>query len=173
MQLIVGFSRPKKKKILSSLIMAVEQTNYSHVYVKFYSKTYDRYLIYQASGTQVNFVGSCLFDNKNEVVQEFNISVDSSSFKEMITFCIDNAGVAYGVKQLAGIAIVKFGKFIGKNLSNPWRDNKQTYVCSELVGYILKDYANIHVDLKMDDLSPKDIHNILNKMHSDTATLVN
>jgi hypothetical protein len=99
--IVVGFSRPKKWNLLSWLIMKIQRTNYSHVYVKFYSNSLERELIYQASGLQVNFVGSILFYNHHLAVKEFELDVSDESHINALRFAVDKAGTPYSIKSLA------------------------------------------------------------------------
>src|SRR5690349_251313 len=99
----IGFSRPKKFNILSWLIMKVQRTEYSHVYVRFHSDSLDRDLIYQASGLQVNFVGGTLFKDHHLTVKEFSLSVTDETYKNTLQFAVDKAGMPYSIKQLFGI----------------------------------------------------------------------
>lgn len=49
----IGFSRHRGFAPLSWAIMAVERTNFSHVYIKFYSASMGRWLVYEATGKGV------------------------------------------------------------------------------------------------------------------------
>jgi hypothetical protein len=163
-KIVVGFSRPRKTKLLSTIIMAVEQTNYSHVYVRLYSATYDRVMIYQASGLQVNFVGLTHFLEHNQIVDEFEFEITEEAYKKMMQFAIDQAGVAYGMKQLIGMAIRKFGRWSGLGFKNPWADGHATYVCSELAAHIIKDYISGAIGTDLDDMDPSAVHEHLSQI---------
>lgn len=163
-KVVIGFSRPRKKSLLSTCIMAVEQTNYSHVYVRLYSATYERDLVYQASGLAVNFVGLEHFMDHNLVVDEFEFEISDSAYKKMMQFAIDNAGRPYGGKQLVGMGIRKLGLWAGTGWKNPWADGHQTYVCSELAAYIIKDYISGAIGTNLDDMDPLAVHEHLSQL---------
>lgn len=58
-QITIGFSKSKKFLPIGSwLIRAYMGTPYSHVYLKFYSQSLNRTLIYEAVGGGVRFIGS-------------------------------------------------------------------------------------------------------------------
>lgn len=154
----IGFSRPKEWHVLSALIMAVERTDYSHVYVRWHSDKYGRDLIYQASGLKVNFVGLDLFMSMNTIVDEFDFDVSDETYVKMVQFCIDNAGKPYGGKQLVGMGIKKLG------FENPFRDGKQTYVCSELGAYIVREFISEGIGTDLDDIDPLALHEYLSSL---------
>lgn len=156
-KIIVGFSRPKKWNILSYLIMKFQRTNYSHVYVKFRSESLNRDLIYQASGLQVNFVGSSLFYEHHIVVGEFELEISAEIYKKTLQFSVDKAGSPYSMKQLFNILLYTF---TGKSIL---KDGRNAYICSELVGEILSDNFKIVIDKDLDIVTPKDIYKILSK----------
>ena len=155
--LIIGFSRPTTFKLLSWLIQKIEKTEYSHVYAKFYSSTINRQIIYQASGLEVNFVGSELFYKNHIAVKEFSISVSDEVYLETMRFAVDSAGMPYSIKQLFGIL---FYMLTGKV---PVGDGRRGYVCSELMGQMLTQKLEKSVTKDLDLVLPKDIYNLLDK----------
>ena len=148
----IGFSRPKGK-ICPCFSWGIRLfqgwTPYSHVYIKINSKSLDRDLIYQASGTQVNFMGSELFYGHVHVFEEFEIQIKDEDYIEMMKFCIDNAGKPYSARDILAILFS----------SEKLLDGREKFICSELVGIILEDYADISSGKKIP--TPKDIYNLL------------
>jgi hypothetical protein len=163
-KIIFGFSKPKKFKPFALLIMLGYGIPYSHVYIKFHSDKYNRDLIYQASHSMVNFMGTEIFYRDNIVIEEFEIEISDNKKSEMITFAIDNVGKAYGVKQAFGMAIVRISELIGIKISNPFSDGNQTYVCSELGAYILEHFSGRDIPEKLDDVTPKDLYSYFIKL---------
>lgn len=153
-KLIVGFSRPKKFKIFAWAIMKVLKTDYDHVYLKFHSNTYDRDLIYQASKTMVNFVGSDLFNQDNVIFEEFEVSIAPDKKIELMQFLIDNAGKPYSVKEILGFAAMKLFKL----KDNPYRQNTNEYVCSVIAAYIVEHYTDRDLNDNYQDIDPKDLY---------------
>lgn len=152
----IGFSRPNKFKILSWLIRKVEKTEYSHVYIKFTSDKYKRNLIYQASGLQVNFVGETVFKDHCEIVKECIIQVSDETYTKMMTFAIDKAGYPYSLKQLFNIAI-----YMCTGKARILNSGRESYVCSELAGEMLKTILNVPISEDLDIVTPKDIDQAL------------
>ncbi len=153
----VGFSRPKKWNPLSWAIMKAQGAEYSHVYMKFYSSSLERELIYQASGLQVNFVGSKLFNDHHLTVHEFQFQISEESHKKALQFAVDNAGKPYSIKQLFSIlSYISINKPL-------FKDGRSAYVCSELIGQMLKEDLGIKVEQDLDLIMPKDIYQILLK----------
>jgi hypothetical protein len=163
--IIIGFSKPKKWKIFAWLIMKGYNIPYDHVYVKFHSSRYDRDLIYQASGTMVNFMSSSVFYNNNDVIKEFSIETNDEGKIKVMQFAIDNAGKPYGIKEAFGLALVRILDMISITIKNPFADGGFTYVCSEMGWYILEKIRNnIKIDKDPDDITPLDLYNILSNL---------
>lgn len=152
--MIVGFSRPKKFKIFSKLIRWYLKTPYSHVYMKFYSKSLDRWIIYEAVGNGVRFIGKNLFEKTVDIVEEFEIPITDEKQIEMLQWCVDNSGVKYGCLQNIGIVVAN----ILRLNKNPFKSGKN---CSELIAEAI-EHANIYKfnkDLNL--VTPKEIYNTL------------
>lgn len=156
----IGFSKPNnmRYKIFAWLIMKSYKTSYSHVYIKLRSENYERDIIYQASGTIVNFMSPDIFSSHNEIVEEFQVSLTDENYIKMMQFAIDNAGKPYGIKECFGLAIVRICDFFGKKISNPFKNEGKTYICSELAGFILREFDQVTFDKKQYDLTPLDIY---------------
>lgn len=132
-------------------------TPYSHVYMRLRSEKYDRDLIYQASGVMVNFMGPDIFANKNVVVAEYEIEISEEKYVPMMQFCIDNAGKPYGMKQVLGLAYVRLCELFGKTVKNPFSDGSNTYICCELIGFAMNEYAEEKLISNQDNWTPKSI----------------
>jgi len=158
-KLIIGFS--KSKMIGSKIIRWLEKSSFSHVYLKWHSDSYDRDIIYQASGLAVNFVGAKSFEEHHTVVKELEIEVTDEQFKACMQFCIDKSGVPYGFKSLVGMGYVKLMGKLGKKVNNPFRDGSKCFVCSELVGTILEKDFQIKLDLDLEIDGPEELYNKL------------
>lgn len=156
----VGFSRPKTWKPFAWLIMASYGIPFDHVYIKWHSGKLERDIVYQASGTMVNFMGQQFFDN-NVSVDEFEIPITPENKLAMIQFAMDNAGKPYGIKECFGLAWVRICALFGKKVKNPFKSDGSTYVCSELAGYILSNYAGITIDSDIADIDPKEAYDYL------------
>ena len=157
--IIIGFSTHKKFSILSSLIKCIEGTKFSHVYLKFESKSINRKLIYQASGLTVNFCGNDIFYSKNKDIAQFVIPVTEEEKIKILQKCVDLCGKPYGIKELFGLGLVKICAIYGKKIKNPFQDRSRTYICSELIATILMTIGFTFKDL--DSVSPKDLFNKL------------
>lgn len=139
----VGFSRPKKTKILSSLIMKFMNTNYSHTYLVFDVGSTGQKIIYQANRRGVHCLEYENFKEKNTIVDE--IDVPAGNITEALRFCISSLGKSYSLLTLFAIALnIKFG------------DGSKGYICSELVARALGlDVPNL------DTITPLEIRTLL------------
>lgn len=158
-KITIGFSKSKKSFAIGSwLIRLYQHTPYSHVYLKFYSKTTNRQLIYEAVGGGVRFIGSNAWEKHAVEMKTFDINITHKNTVELMQYCIDNAGCEYGFLQNLGIAFCNaFG--IKKN---PFKKGKN---CSEIIAEILiLEGCKINKDLNL--ITPKDIYEILDEIES-------
>lgn len=150
----IGFSKSAKKFAIGSLaIRAYMQTDYSHVYVKFYSKSIDRVLIYEAVGSGVRFISQKKWESHAKEMHYYEIEVSDESYMKLMQFCVDNAGEEYAFCQNLGIVIAKLFKLN----KNPFVSGEN---CSEIVGKILK-LEGFQICKNINLVTPKDIKNIL------------
>lgn len=160
-KIIVGFSYPKKWKIFAWLIQTIYGTPYDHVYIKFHSSTYDRDIIYQASKTMINFMGTSVFESENSIYKEFEVEISPQNKVDLMKFAIDNAGKPYSIKEAFGLGIVRIFALFGKKIENPWKDGNDGYVCSILAAYVMENYLGEDIEGDFEDISPKDIYDFL------------
>jgi hypothetical protein len=145
----IGFSKPKKARILSLIIRVLEGTKYSHVFVKLQAETLQRTLIYQAQGLSVHFVNKETFYGKNQTVESYVLPITKEEKVKILQFCIDHVGKPYGLVQIVGMGRYRLVKnWFNKKVRNPLKDKDKTFVCSEIVGHILK-ILDDSVDEKM------------------------
>lgn len=153
--LIIGFSKPKKFKLFSWIIRKIQKTPFSHVYIRFYSSKYERWLVYQASATSVNFIEFKRFSDINEIIKEFEIPASETAKNNVVQKAIDLVGAPYGVKQVIGIGIVELLKDFNIHIENPLAENN-AWVCSEVVAEVLKE-LNMDLQIDLNKVTPKDI----------------
>lgn len=137
----VGFSRPKDWKLFSQIIQWSEHAPFSHTFLRWSSETLNCELVYQASHGMVHFVSGERFDRENETVIEYCVELTDEQFNAIAKKCIELAGTKYGTLQIIGMALERATK-----VRNPFRDGPKTFVCSELVGEVLKQIMQIDLD---------------------------
>jgi len=164
-KITIGFSS-HEYNLLSWAIRTVENTPYSHVYIKVHSDSLDRDIIYQASGLAVNFVGTKIFEEKAIIIKEFELDVSDETYLTVIRFAIDQAGKPYGLLDLLGFLYMKAGRAMGFNTHNPIRDGEQSYVCSELVATIIAEFIDKNVEKKepLEDITPRGLYEYLSDL---------
>lgn len=147
----IGFSRPKHKllPVGSWLIRLYQGTSYSHVYLKFYSKSLDRVLIYEAVGGGVRFVSQQVWNSKAEEVVQVSLNISDANYKTLLQYCVDHAGVKYGVLQNVGVVISELLK-LKHNLFTSGVN------CSEIVAQILQ-LEGYTFSKNLNLVTPKDI----------------
>jgi len=167
--IIIGFSTAKAKNApIAVAIRAVERTPYSHVYLKFYSASIDRWLIYHASHTNVHFNNIETFNEENKILEEYEMFSTPEDRREALQLCVDRVGLPYGRRQLIGMAYVRLVKaWFGRKISNPFADGKRTQVCSEIAGRIIRILKGpIDVSL-LEYEGPRYIHDVVLEMVRD------
>lgn len=167
-KITIGFSKPKKPNPVSWLIMRVNRTPFSHTYVKINSSSLDRDLIYQARGTQVNFIGLKRFDSSAIVVKEFDLEVTQEQKTLILQFCVDNAGVPYGVMQLVGMLYVMFMRTFKRKVRNPWTSGM---VCVEVIVLLIK-LLNIPIDADPDTADLNDVNSAIESFVAKLKTTI-
>jgi len=154
--IIIGFSTHRGPSLLASLIRRAEGTEYSHVYLRVYSESLDRWLVYQASGLAVNFMGFERFLQHNIIIEEYQIQVTQAEKQAILRFCVDEAGVPYGSKWLVGMAWVRLAKlWFDRKVGNPFPSGQATYACSKLMGYVLKLLGKGYSPTQLESADPK------------------
>jgi len=154
MQIIIGAS--KADKIGSELIQLGTGANYSHVYVRWFLKSQQRGIVYQASHGMVHFCSLEHFTRDNIVVKEFIIELTDEQFNKFSRKCVDLAGEQYSILELVQIWLadasggkLQFGDQVG-------------YICSELMCELLEDLG-MKFDKPKWMVKPSDIVGALEK----------
>lgn len=159
--IIIGFSRPKGGfEPFAWLIELATKSPRAHAYIRFYSLEYKKWIIFQASGLKLNFVGNKLFDSKEEIQGEFNIPVSIRTKNRTIRFAIDNVGIPYGIGQVIGFGWVLLMRAFGKKVKNPFY-SKSSYFCSELAAEILTEILDPKDKIDPSTMSPQDLYEYL------------
>lgn len=154
----IGFSKPINKflPLYSYAIRWAYKTEYSHVFVKFKSESLGRDIVYESVGVEVRFVGTTQWGLHAKVLKEYQITVTDEQYTKIMQFCIDNAGVSYGIWQSAGVYLAKLLK-LKRNIFSRGTDHE---ICSEIVARILQ-IADIPIEKNVDIVAPKDIEDAL------------
>lgn len=153
----IGFSY-RKNSIFSYLIRCVEQTPFSHVYIRKQSK-YGEY-VYQASGLAVNFINIDRFKETNTIVKEYEMDIDPNYHDSLISFFVRHAGARYSFLGLVKIAVKLIAKRMGLSIKISG-DGNNTFVCSELAALLCKEVFRLKIIGDLDYLTPKDLDVIL------------
>lgn len=154
--MFVGFSRPRKWFVpISWLIRLVNGTPFSHTYIRMYSSSIDRYLVYEAHAQGLTFCGREYFEKNVVVLQEFPRQITEEQKKLILQFCVDHALEKYSVKQNFGILYVKFMLWaFGKNVKNPWPGG---WNCVEVLAR-LAELIDVKIEKDPDSVDLNDIY---------------
>lgn len=158
--IIIGFSKPKAKFVpLSWLIRAFMKTRYSHVFLEIPFNNLNRRLIFQASGSKVNFISRESFEKEHLIVAEFKITISDEKFKKLVQNAIDLVGEHYSILQLVNTAIYKLFKI------NPFDNEIKGWDCSKLVASTLATNLDLDTNIDLDVVTPKDIFKYLTNLN--------
>lgn len=164
-QITIGFSRATTTfPIFSWLIMAVQKTPYSHVYLKYEDIDVNRVVYFQASHSMVNYMGESTFLSQEKVIQEFTFNVSDTSFLAVRQFAIDNAGKPYGILEICGLAIVEVALLFGIKTHNPFKEAGQTWICDQLQAALLSTCENVNLSMSLNDMTPKDMYALVSNL---------
>lgn len=137
-EIVIGFSTASDGSLIAATIRAVEGTEYSHVYTRYYSPGLERHMIYHSNIDNVNFTNAEHFLGHSKIIHEYAFKVTVDQRKRVIQKCIDRLSIRYGKMQLVGMGLVRLiFNWTGKRIKNPLRDGEKTQVCSELAGHVL------------------------------------
>lgn len=161
----IGFSRSSDfLPIFSWLIMLSIQTPYSHVYLKYKDEELNKYVYYQASYDLVNSMDSTTFLSQEKVIKEFNFQISDKSFKSIQEFMLSNAGKPYSVLEICGLALMISLSFFDINIQNPFKEAGKGWICDQLIAALLNECENIILPCNINNLTPKDVYNIVSKL---------
>jgi len=156
----IEFTRPTKWfSPISWLIRAVQCTPYSHVRLR-WTNTTDRDLVYHASGSSVDFVGTIAQSyekNQVTVIKSYSLPVDKKQYRKLIDVCMLYANVKYSKLQVVKIGLLSLG--LGKGWFT--KDGEYAQVCSELVARVIEQVYDKDLGLDPDVAGPKEIDKAL------------
>lgn len=163
-KIIIGFSTSSSFSIYSKAIQIVEETKYSHVYIKFFEPAIKRDVIYQSSGLAVNFCNQTSFDASETTISEYEIDITPEKKAEIIAYMFDHVGLPYGFLKILGISIYLILGLIGIKLArNPFDKEDKGLFCSE-VGYNIISMLLNAPKIDPSLVKPKDLEDILKNM---------
>ena len=140
----VGFSRPKDFNAISSTIMAVEGTHFSHAFVSWKCINIDRRKVYEAVGSGSRKISNVTFKKESYVTDIFQFEVSHEDLFKIDQFTHDEAGTPYGYKHLLGIAIMRvknaYYRLIKSDnkAGNPFKDGHYSQICVEAGAYVIE-----------------------------------
>lgn len=158
----LGFSVPNHIKIpiVSWLIRLLMKTPYSHIYGRWYSKKYEEWNCFHATGASgVHMLGEPEFKRTVKPVRIYEMVLADEEHYEIVKFAIHNNGRRYAHKQNLGI----WWSIVWALKENPFADGEVAQNCSELWGRILAR-RGVVFDKSFDLITPKDIEDALIKL---------
>ena len=162
-KLYIGFSYPKKFKLAAYIISKWMKTDYSHVYIRFESSNpIIPSTVYHAAHGMVHFIELERFKKENNIIKEYELAIDENIRIETLVNCMKLAGEKYSYIQLFKILINDVCYQL--NIKNQIYDSNG-YICSELVGTLLKHRLGFIFNVPCYLLKPLDIDIELGKKY--------
>lgn len=112
----------------------------SHTRVKFFDKYHGVWWIYEASGSQLKYLGDNKYTPKVDIVAQYEFYITRDSKKRAVVWVNQTTGMKYGKLQLVGLGLVKLFKYFGFKISNPFADGVKRAVCTETVFRFLEHF---------------------------------
>jgi len=157
-KIYIGFST-HIGNLLSKTIQIIENTNYSHVYIRKVSK-YGEY-IYQASGLAVNFTNIDIFKKHNIIIEEYEFNLTNIKMEKTISFMMKHAGDDYELKELFELLIILLGNRFQLNVKFSSSGNDK-FICSKLAALFCKEILEIPIDQsEINFITPKQLNPII------------
>jgi hypothetical protein len=164
-QITIGFSRACTTfPIFSWLIMLVQKTPYSHVYLKYEDAYLGQPMYYQASHTLVNYMSESVFLAQETVVKEFTFNISDEAFKAGLLFAANQSGKPYGVMEICGLTLVEAAALFGIKIQNPFKDAGATWICDQLQAALLQQCDNVQLPVPLNDMTPKDMYSLVSSL---------
>jgi hypothetical protein len=110
----------------------------SHAYVKYLDEVTGRWMIFQASGRQVNFVGETMFNSVEYIVDEFVIPVSAATKLKTIQYAQDTVGSPYGIMEIVGFGLVAIASLVGMKIKNPFASTT-SFFCSQVACDVIQE----------------------------------
>lgn len=160
--LTVGFSRPKHLKfpLFSWLIRLYEGTPYSHVYLKWYSKRYNCYLVYHAASMGLHFLGEEQQEVQLDTVEEYHFDLPDYKFHNLVDYCLQKAGTPYGILGVFGLVI---SRLLGKS-RNIFNQKERAQFCTELTSRLLRNAFDIQLPKAPNKMRLRDVEELVKQI---------
>ena len=149
----IGFSSPRSFFVPYSWAIKLFQgwRGASHVYLEFKTPQGTE-MVYQASGSQTNYMSKNLFNKIAKTEETFTITVSKNKYRELTTKFGESAGTPYSWKQAFGILLIPIFK------RNIFKDGKKAQICTELAAYTLQECG---IKIKNpESLTPRQLYDI-------------
>lgn len=134
----IGFSKSKKKFPIGSWLIRLYQggSEFSHCYFRIKSSHFPSDTIIHSAEGKVQRMSGTQFDKRNEVVEEFAVTLTKEEYMDMLSQMHEVAGDDYSILQNLGIVYVDLMRVVfKKTVKNPWTTG---WNCSEFTMTFLK-----------------------------------
>jgi hypothetical protein len=150
--------------VFSWLIMWAEGTPYSHVSIRMTDDETGQIVYYQASHTFVNVMEEVEWLTQETIVDRFDFQVNQAVKDSLKAFAIANLGKPYGLLSILGLSYVQIMSWFRVKVNNPFRDEGQTFVCSQFAAALLEQCSDVSIPENINNITPKDMHILISSL---------
>ena len=141
------FSKRTNFNLFSTLIMWGLKTPFSHVAIKVADEGTGQAMIAQASGLSVNYVSEEEFLSVETVIYQKDIQVSDAVYLAGKKWINSQLGKPYNIAAIFGFALQILLGMIGIKISNPFKEDGSSYVCSQLAAAYISECEKISLDV--------------------------
>jgi hypothetical protein len=139
----IGFSKRNKFTSISDWFINLHKNApYNCMYVKFYSESLNRTLVYEAVDKGVRFVGNKVWEDYANEISSYTISIKKCNQIRLLQFCADNAGINCTYRERLGFFIMSVFKLNKKTTSINFNFLEKIGNILKLEGYEFKKDVN-------------------------------
>ena len=159
-QIIVGFSKPTKKKCGAELIKWWLKEDYSHVILS-WTDDQNRDIVWHAAHGSTHLMLLENFNKVNNLVKTYKLDLTTEEYNKLRDFCYQYAGTPYAFMDLLHIVIYDICK---NNNINFIPENENGFICSEYISLALKEAKGLTIPKPSHLMTPKDVDILLKEV---------
>ena len=138
------------------------KTPFSHVAIQMTDGDTGQVVYYQASGLSVNVVSEAQFLSSEKIINIVDFAVSDKVFSTGKAFAISQLGKPYSALAILGFALQILLGMAHIHITNPFRADGSSWVCSQLgAGYI--DAAD-NLNLDVSEMTPLALYAAVQKL---------
>jgi len=138
LRISAGESRPRKKKLFSSLVMFVENTNYSHNFIS-WKDNYNQRWVAELKGSGIKILSNIEFKKTSEIINIYTYECLEFEYEKGIRYIWKMSSLKYNILQIIGLAEMRILNYLARKFkiksrkTNRFRDGEFSQICCEFM----------------------------------------